>query len=74
MEECKKNFVITATDLAFTTRFVAVFMFVKVKGCRPMTYQHLTVTMFENAKTNGGPNDLQDQGPRSNFWIEGAEC
>ena len=55
MEECKKNCVITATDLTFTTRFVAVFMF--VKGCRPMTYQHLTVTMFENAKTNGGMVD-----------------
>ena len=25
-----------------------------MKGCRPMTYQHLTVQMFENAKTSGG--------------------
>ena len=57
MDECKKNCVITATDVTFTTRFVAVFMFVIVKGCRPMTYQHLTVTMFENAKTNGGMVD-----------------
>ena len=57
MEECKKICVITKTDLTFTTRFVAVFMFVKVKGCRPMTYQHLTVTMFENAKTSGGMVD-----------------
>ena len=32
-------------------------MFVKVKGCRPMTYQHLTVKIFENAKTNGGMDD-----------------
>ena len=29
-------------------------MFVKVKGCRPTTYQHLTVTMSKNAKTNAG--------------------
>ena len=34
-----------------------MFMFVKVKGCRPMTYQHLTVKMFENAKSNGGMVD-----------------
>ena len=53
MEECKKNCVITATDLTFTTRFVAVFMFM----CRPVTYQHLTVTMFENTKINGGMVD-----------------
>ena len=57
LAELQKNCVITATDLTFTTRFVAVFMFVKVKGCRPMTYKHLTVTMFENAKTNGGMVD-----------------
>ena len=54
MEECKKDCVITATDPTFTTRFVTVFMFVNVKGYRPMAYQHLTVTMLENAKRNGG--------------------
>ena len=57
LKDCKKKSVVTATDLTFATRFVAVFMFVKVKGCRPMTYQHLTVQMFENAKTNGGMID-----------------
>ena len=57
LEECRRKAFITATDLTFATRFVAVFMFVKVKGCRPMTYQHLTVTMFENAKANGGMVD-----------------
>ncbi len=51
LEECRKKAFITATD------FVAVFMFVKVKGCRPMTYQHLTVTIFENAKANSGMVD-----------------
>lgn len=57
LQECRKKSFVTATDLTFTTRFVAVFMFVKVKGCRPMTYQHLTVTMFQNAKTNSGMVD-----------------
>ena len=33
------------------------FMFVRIKGCRPMTYQHLTVAMFGNAKSNGGMVD-----------------
>ncbi len=31
--ECRRKAFITATDLTFATRFVAVFMFVKVKGC-----------------------------------------
>ena len=57
LQDCKKKSALTATDLTFATRFVAVFMFVKVKGCRKMTYQHLTVQMFENAKTNGGMVD-----------------
>ncbi|CAB3999845.1 partial [Paramuricea clavata] len=32
-------------------------MFVRVKGCRPMTFQHLTARMFESAKTNAGMVD-----------------
>ena len=54
LEECRKKSFVTSTNLTFATRFVAVFMFVRVKGCRPMTYQHLTVRMFESAKTNAG--------------------
>lgn len=57
LEECGKKSFVTATDLTFATRFLAVFMFVKVKGCRPMTYQHLTITMFENAKSKDGMVD-----------------
>lgn len=53
----KQSTLVTSMDLTFATRFLAVFMFVKVKGCRPMTYQHLTVKMFENAKGNGGMVD-----------------
>jgi hypothetical protein len=48
---------VTSSELTFAKRFVAVFMFVRVKGCRPMTYQHLTVRMFESAKTNAGMVD-----------------
>jgi hypothetical protein len=44
-------------DVTFATRFVAAYMFLKVKGCRPMTYQHLTLRMFESAKRNEGMVD-----------------
>ena len=41
-------------DLSFATKFLAVYLFIKVKGSRPMTYQYLTVEMVNKAKTNGG--------------------
>ena len=41
----------TPSDLSFATKFVAVYLFIKVKGYRPMTYQYLTVDMVESAKT-----------------------
>ena len=44
-------------DLTFATRFIAGYLFLKVKGCRPMTYQHLTLRMFEIAKRNEGMVD-----------------
>ena len=40
-------------NVTFATRFVATYVFLKVKGCRPMTYQHLTLRMFESAKNEG---------------------
>ena len=41
-------------DLTFATKFVAVYLFIKVKGSRPMTYQNLTVDMIVTAKEKGG--------------------
>ncbi|XP_048577302.1 uncharacterized protein LOC116601378 [Nematostella vectensis] len=41
-------------DLSFATEFLAVYLFIQVKGSRPMTYQYLTVDMVRTAKTNGG--------------------
>ena len=32
-----------AINLSFATNFLAVYLFIKVKGSRPMTYQYLTV-------------------------------
>ena len=41
-------------DLSFATKFLAVYLFIMVKGPRPMTNQHLTVAMVNKTKTNGG--------------------
>ena len=32
------------SDLTFATKFVDTYLFIKVKGSLPMTYQYLTVT------------------------------
>ena len=45
---------VNPSELAFATKFVAVYLFIKVKGSRPMTYQYLTVDMVRAAKENGG--------------------
>ena len=45
---------VNPSDLTFATRFVAMYLFIKVKGSRPMTYQYLTVDMIDTAKENGG--------------------
>ena len=45
---------VNPSDLTFATKFVAVYLFIKVKGSRPMTYQYLTVDMVRAAKENGG--------------------
>ena len=43
---------VNPSDLTFATKFVAVYLFIKVKGSRP--YQYLTVDMVRAAKENGG--------------------
>ena len=45
---------VNPSDLTFATKFVAMYLFIKVKGSRPMTYQYLTVDMVSAAKENGG--------------------
>ena len=45
---------VNPSDLTFATRFVSMYLFIKVKGSRPMTYQYLTVDMVNAAKANGG--------------------
>ena len=45
---------VNPSDLAFATKFVAVYLFIMVTGSRPITYQYLTVDMVRAAKENGG--------------------
>ena len=44
----------SASDLSFATRFIATFLFLRVKCTRPMTIQFITLDMIDTAKTNGG--------------------
>ena len=40
---------VSPTELTFATRFIAAFLFLWVKGTRPMSYQFLTLEMIEYA-------------------------
>ena len=58
LEMCMENpDSVKPCDVTFATRFIAAYLFLKVKGCRPMTYQHLTLRMFESARRNDGMVD-----------------
>ena len=45
---------VNPSDLTFATKFVAMYLFIKVKGSRPMNYQYLMVDMIATAKEKGG--------------------
>ena len=42
------------SDLTFSVRFITTLLFLRVKCSRPMTFQHLTVPMFEKSKDDSG--------------------
>ena len=54
LENCMSCPSVRAGDVTFATRFVAAYMFLKVSGYCPMSYQHLTLRMFESGKRNEG--------------------
>ena len=45
---------VNPSDLKFAMKFAAMYLFIKVKGPRPMTYQYLMVDMIATAKEKGG--------------------
>ena len=51
---------VTSKSLTFATRFLAVYLFIQVKGSRPMTYQYLTISMFEKSKGCSGFIDQRE--------------
>ena len=55
LDQCKREEGFpTISHLAFATRFIATFLFLRVKCTRPMTYQYISLQMLQNAKKNGG--------------------
>ena len=51
LESCQENpRSMSSKELTFATRFIAVYLFLNVKGTRPMTFQFLTVEMCQDAK------------------------
>ena len=44
----------TTSELAFATRFVVTYLFLRVKCSRPMTFQYMTLEMVVKSKSNGG--------------------
>ena len=52
--KCRIGDLGNTSDLTFATKFVAMYLFIKVKGSCPMTHQYLTVGMIGKAKRNGG--------------------
>ena len=52
---CKSSPVqVNPSDLTFAPKFVAMYLFIKVKGSRPMTYQYLTLDMIATATEKDG--------------------
>ena len=45
---------VNPSDLTFATKFVAMYLFIKVKRSRSMTYQYLTVDMIATTKEEDG--------------------
>ena len=54
LKRCRSKEELTVSDLAFSTRFIITFLFLRVKCTRPMSYKFLTLTMLDNARINGG--------------------
>ena len=71
LKNCKERpGTVSPSDLSLATKFIAVFLFIKVKGSRPMTYQYLTVDMVEAAKNNGGFIDQKKFKTTANYGFD----
>ena len=60
----------TINDIAFASRFIVTYLFIRVKCSRPRTFQFLMVSMLEKAKTNGGFIDQTEFKTSSNYMFD----
>lgn len=58
---------VSPSDLSFATKFVGVFLFIKVKRSRPMTHQYLPMDMVEGARKKGGFIDQKNFKTKANY-------
>ena len=52
--------IVTKHEMVFSIRFITTLLFLRVKCSRPMTFQFLTVSMVNKAKTNNGFIDQRE--------------
>ena len=61
VEQCKSQTPLpNKHELAFCTRFITTFLFLRVKCSRPMTFQYLTVPMLKKARQQDGFIDQRE--------------
>ena len=55
LQKCKKGKPpLNVEELTFAVSFIITYLFLKVKGTRPATYEYLTLSMVQEAKNNEG--------------------
>ena len=67
LNDCRNKDTVRPAEISFATKFIATYLFIKVKGTRPMTYQYLTLDMIKQAKKNGGYSDQKVFKTASNY-------
>ena len=66
----RENETYTVNDLAFVTRYIITFLFLRVKSSRPMTYKFLTLQQLHQAKENGGYVDQDTFKTANNYAFD----
>ena len=64
---------VNPSNLTFATKSLATYLFIKVKGSRPMTYQYLTVEMVKAAKANGGFIDQKTFNTAGKYGLQASK-
>ena len=70
IESCGDSRRPSVSQLAFATRFIATYLFIRVKCSRPMTYQFLTIDMIRACKANNGFIDQKEFKTKEKFLFD----